>query len=770
MAAPGEPTVPPHPRDDEADIERKALHALLRHWEAAAAREALAATAGAAAAAGGGFNQRRKGRLRAAVAWLEEHRPGAALAPTKLQQPAPHAAPPASPGGGGAGAAAGGARKRVRSKSLSRAAKRRAVGRKAFERGGAGGGDDASSADPWDGTVDCDEEGAGSPAARFEAYYRAQGVCGTGAGGGGEGDMGDMLAAMRRPLPVSFRWNATRGAAAAVAEAKEELSRLAGEGAAQPLLFVEGASLRSGGASRDALRRAEDGSQGKALHRWLVSAARRGVITRQEVVSMVPAALLGVEPGHAVLDMCAAPGSKTTQLLEALEGDGGAMAALGGGGVLVANDFDAVRAYTLARRCEPLREANAKLVVTNHAAQRFPNPRAGEGPEAGGPYPAGCFDRIVADVPCSGDGTMRKHPAIWGRWGVGMAISHHSMQLQVACRGAALLKVGGMMAYSTCSLSPIEDEAVVAELLRRCGGALELVDASGLLPGLERRPGLRTWGVCDGDLSWYDTYDDARARSPAPGLFAPSMWPPPPGAGGRAAPPLERCLRLLPHLQDTGGFFVALLRKRAPLPGPPGRPPRPLPPPGGTRLEPRPPRPSCAHLDYRPLGAAGASELRELLGLNAAFDAEVAPHLLVRSPSGGLRAGVAAAAPLAYAHATAPRVHAVRAGVALAARSVRRSGGLELTHAGARLLVPYTLPGRRVPLSPEDAKLLRRRGGRPVQLARLSKRARNVARKVPDGPCVAVEAGPGGGAMAARRLGGDNEPAVAVAPPERLGK
>lgn len=59
-------------------------------------------------------------------------------------------------------------------------------------------------------------------------------------------------------------------------------------------------------------------------------------------------------------------------------------------------------------------------------------------------------------------------------------------------QGLALLRVGGVMAYSTCSFNPIEDEAVVASLLRRARGAVELVDASALLPELERAPGIST--------------------------------------------------------------------------------------------------------------------------------------------------------------------------------------------------------------------------------------------------------------------------------------
>lgn len=108
---------------------------------------------------------------------------------------------------------------------------------------------------------------------------------------------------------------------------------------------------------------------------------------------MMPVALLDIEPHHAILDMCASPGSKTIQAIEALYAHAtdkeGAMPT----GFVVANELDAERSYVLAKRCGALRAAAASCVVTCHRAQIFPAP----------PYHcAGFFDRIVCDVPCSG--------------------------------------------------------------------------------------------------------------------------------------------------------------------------------------------------------------------------------------------------------------------------------------------------------------------------------------------------------------------------------
>ena len=74
------------------------------------------------------------------------------------------------------------------------------------------------------------------------------------------------------------------------------------------------------------------------------------------------------------------------------------------------------------------------------------------------------FDRVLCDVPCSGDGTMRKAPDIWRRWTATNGNGLHVLQLRIALHAAHLLKVGGRLVFSTCTFNPIEDEAVVAEV------------------------------------------------------------------------------------------------------------------------------------------------------------------------------------------------------------------------------------------------------------------------------------------------------------------
>jgi len=110
------------------------------------------------------------------------------------------------------------------------------------------------------------------------------------------------------------------------------------------------------------------------------------------------------------------------------------------------------------------------------------------------------FDCVLADVPCSGDGTVRKAKDVMRRWQVTLGLELHPIQLSIGLRSAQLTAVGGRFIYSTCAFNPIEDEAVVAEILRQCNtpgkpAALQLVDCTEMLPQLQRADGLSKWKV-----------------------------------------------------------------------------------------------------------------------------------------------------------------------------------------------------------------------------------------------------------------------------------
>jgi multisite-specific tRNA:(cytosine-C5)-methyltransferase len=165
--------------------------------------------------------------------------------------------------------------------------------------------------------------------------------------------------------------------------------------------------------------------------------------------------------------VCAAPGSKTFQLLEIIHeaSEPGSLP----NGLVVANDVDFKRSNLLIHQTK--RMCTSNLIVTNHEGQQFPGcrlnkSRASEkGISENMPINQLAFDRVLCDVPCSGDGTLRKAPDIWRKWNSGMGNGLHSLQIILAMRGLSLLKVGGKMIYSTCSMNPVEDEAVVAEVI-----------------------------------------------------------------------------------------------------------------------------------------------------------------------------------------------------------------------------------------------------------------------------------------------------------------
>lgn len=137
-----------------------------------------------------------------------------------------------------------------------------------------------------------------------------------------------------------------------------------------------------------------------------------------------------------------------------------------------------------------------------------------------------------------------------------------SIQYRIAKRGAELLTVGGRLVYSTCSMNPIENEAVLHRLVKESEGALEIVDAASFVPGLKYLPGMTEWQLATKDIQFYKSFDQVPEKYHT--VIRPQMFPP--SADEAAAYNLDKCLRILPHLQNTGGFFVAALVKKGRLP------------------------------------------------------------------------------------------------------------------------------------------------------------------------------------------------------------
>lgn len=264
--------------------------------------------------------------------------------------------------------------------------------------------------------------------------------------------------------------------------------------------------------------------------RFLVIETEVGNISRQEAVSMIPPLVLKVEPHHKVLDMCAAPGSKTAQLIESLHSVDDPT------GFVVANDSDFKRAHMLIHQIKRLNSPN--LLVVNHDAQFFPKTKLN------GEFMK--FDRILCDVPCSGDGTIRKNAQIWNKWSIGDGIGLHLLQYRILQRGIDLLAKGGRLVYSTCSINPIENEAVIAQALRK-NKDIKVIKTE--LPGLISSNGVKTWKVYGKDFQVKERGDESVEQS---------FFPPTEDEDFN----LEDCIRVYPHQQNTGGFFITVLEKQ----------------------------------------------------------------------------------------------------------------------------------------------------------------------------------------------------------------
>ncbi|MCR5428830.1 MAG: RsmB/NOP family class I SAM-dependent RNA methyltransferase [Lachnospiraceae bacterium] len=227
-----------------------------------------------------------------------------------------------------------------------------------------------------------------------------------------------------------------------------------------------------------------------------------GLYYIQEPSAMTPASLLPVQPGDRVLDLCAAPGGKTTELGAKLKGRG----------VLVCNDISNSRAKALLKNVELFGIRNA--VVISEAPAKLEDSFCGY------------FDKILVDAPCSGEGMFRKSHAIiknWEQYGTGY---YAKLQRQILPSAVKMLKAGGYMIYSTCTFSVEEDEGTLKWLL-------------------EEYPDMEVLETADITAPGFEGFVHARPElADGPGEIA--------GA-----------LRLYPHRIKGEGHFVALLKKKA---------------------------------------------------------------------------------------------------------------------------------------------------------------------------------------------------------------
>uniref|UniRef100_A0A452I747 tRNA (cytosine(34)-C(5))-methyltransferase n=1 Tax=Gopherus agassizii TaxID=38772 RepID=A0A452I747_9SAUR len=415
------------------------------------------------------------------------------------------------------------------------------------ERGG--GGDGQGREQGWEGGYpEIVKENA-----LFERYYRELRIV-------PEGEWEPFMAALREPLPATLRITGYKSHAKEILHCLKnkyfkELQDLVVDGqkieVPQTLKWYPEELAWHTNLSRKILRKSP---QLEKFHQFLVSETECGNISRQEAVSMIPPLLLNVNPHHKILDMCAAPGSKTAQLIEMLHAD---MNVPFPEGFVIANDVDNKRCYLLVHQAKRLN--SPCIMVVNHDASSIPTLQI----DNNGRKEVLFYDRILCDVPCSGDGTMRKNIDVWKKWTTQNSLQLHGLQLRIATRGVEQLAEGGRMVYSTCSLNPVENEAVIASLLEKSEGALELADVSSELPGLKWMPGITQWKVMLKDGQWFEAWKDVPSNRQT--QIRPTMFPIKDEEKLKVMN-LERCIRILPHHQNTGGFFVAVLIKKSPMP------------------------------------------------------------------------------------------------------------------------------------------------------------------------------------------------------------
>lgn len=222
-----------------------------------------------------------------------------------------------------------------------------------------------------------------------------------------------------------------------------------------------------------------------------------GLYYLQDPSAMTPASRLPIEEGDRVLDLCAAPGGKTTELAARLKGTG----------LLVANDISAKRARALLKNVELFGVENS--FITAEYAQKL------------GKYLEGFFDKILIDAPCSGEGMFRKDPSMMKAWEPGSPAMYAGMQEDILRHALPMLKPGGMLLYSTCTFSPLEDEGTVEKILAMDPNMelVEMKDYEGFVHG-------------------------------KPELI------------GSEDESIRRCVRMFPHRLEGEGHFLALFQKK----------------------------------------------------------------------------------------------------------------------------------------------------------------------------------------------------------------
>ena len=285
-------------------------------------------------------------------------------------------------------------------------------------------------------------------------------------------------------------------------------------------------------------------------------------ILRQELVSMLPINLVDIEESDIILDMCAAPGNKTIQILEIMSEKARAKNTLPSG-VIIANELNEKRAGNMAHFFKAHFPIN--IVVTNNNAENFPviedeNYRP---------------NLVLCDVPCSGDGTLRKNKMVRKKWKIEFGLENHFTQIKILDNAIRQCKNDGFIIYSTCAINPIENEAVVCYILEKYKDEIELINCGKKLREMKIkfREGLIKWKVCvdinkDNNFIWKEKFSEVKNNRN--GLIKESMFHDiytyknnHPSALFKFTDPLNlrNCIRVYSHDNNSDCFFIAVIHK-----------------------------------------------------------------------------------------------------------------------------------------------------------------------------------------------------------------
>ncbi|KJP89302.1 hypothetical protein AK88_00964 [Plasmodium fragile] len=235
-------------------------------------------------------------------------------------------------------------------------------------------------------------------------------------------------------------------------------------------------------------------------------------------------------------------------------------------GVVIANDANFKRCCMLFHRLKNI-HSNC-LVVTNNNAINFPYIYVKD--DEGNTNEKRYFDSVLCDVPCSGDGTLRKDRNIWLNWNPFNAYNLFQMQVSILKRSIELAKEGGNIVYSTCSLNPIENEAVICEVFNSVENrdCLKLINfGNELIDKLNFKEGLTEWKVMMDD-QWFDTYEQYcnYLQNKEHGKYKKiydkiqnGMFTPEQEFINEIN--LKYVKRFFPHHYNAGGFFIAVIKK-----------------------------------------------------------------------------------------------------------------------------------------------------------------------------------------------------------------